>query len=105
MTLREYDDGRRERRSVPLRWLLGLSGAIAAGTVVLTLTVVGFEYLGDLRDFPGPGHTSLVAHVVVSLIVVIAQVWADRRSGARAALGAFVVLGAVGFLLWTQWWG
>ncbi|NLE82364.1 MAG: hypothetical protein GX610_22865 [Rhodococcus sp.] len=105
MTLRDYDEGRREHRSLPLRWLLGLSGSVAAGTVVLTLVVVGAAYIGDNRDFPGPGQTSIVMHIGASVIALATQLWADRRSGAGAALGACVVMAVAGVLLWTQWWG
>lgn len=104
MTLRDYDEGRRERHSLPLRWLLGLSGTVVAGTIVLTLTVIGTAYLGDRRGFPGPGQTSLVAHVVATVVALVTQIWAERRSGTVAVLGASAVLMIVAFLLWTQWW-
>lgn len=105
MTLRDYDDGPRERRSLPLRWLLGLSGSVAAGTIVLTLVVVVAAYIGGKRDFPGPGETSIAMHIGASVIALVTQLWADRRSGAVAAFGACVVLAVAGGLLWTQWWG
>lgn len=104
MTLRDYDERGRERRSLPLRWLLGLSGTVVAGTIVLTLTVVGTAYLGDRGGFPGPGQTSLVAHVLATVVALMTQIWAERRSGTVAVLGAFVVLIVVTCLLWTQWW-
>ncbi|MFD4367874.1 hypothetical protein [Rhodococcus sp. NPDC058521] len=105
MTLRDYDDARQERHSSPMRWLLGLSGSVAAGMIVLTIVVAGAAYLGEGQGFPGPGQTSIVVHVFASVIALIVQVWADRRSGAGSVFGAFVVFAIAAGLFWTQWWG
>jgi hypothetical protein len=82
----------------------GLSGAVAAGVVVLTLVVIGAMVLGNDRDFPGPGVVSITWHIVTAVAVVIAQVIADRRRGFVSFAASVVVIGLTGLLLWTQWW-
>ncbi|MDH6282973.1 hypothetical protein [Prescottella agglutinans] len=99
--------GERRRRSSDMwvvRALRGLSGVVAGGVVVLTLVVIGVAYLASNRDFPGPGRESVAAHVVSSVVVVVAQVLADRRRGAASVLASAAVLAVTGLLLWTQWW-
>lgn len=105
MSLDGFGDERRRRSDMwAVRALRGLSGVVAGGVVVLTLVVVGVAYLASDRDFPGPGRESIAVHVVASVAVVTAQVLADRRRGAGAALASAAVLVVTGLLLWTQWW-
>ncbi|MCL2533139.1 MAG: hypothetical protein FWE39_03145 [Nocardiaceae bacterium] len=98
------DAGRRRTGSWAVRALRGLSGVVAGGVVVLTAVVVGVAYLASDRDFPGPGRESVAAHVLSSVLVVVAQVVADRRRGVPAAVASAAVLVITGLLLWTQWW-
>ncbi|MBF6210896.1 hypothetical protein IU433_10265 [Nocardia puris] len=88
-----------------MRLLRGLSGVAAAGTVLLTLVVVGAAVLGGQRGFPGPGAESVTWHLVASAVVLAAQIFADRRRGSAAFSGCAVVFLVTGTLLWTQWWG
>lgn len=67
--------------------------------------VVGAAVIGSRRDFPGPGAESLAWHFVAAVLVVVAQVFADRRRGMPTVLGSAAVLVTAGVLLWTQWWG
>ena len=90
--------------STIVKFLRGLSGAVAAGVVVLTLVVIGAAFVGNERSFPGPGGVSIAWHVAVSVVAVAGQRLADRRSGAIAIAGSVIVLVAAGLLLWTQWW-
>ncbi|MFE7719045.1 hypothetical protein ACFU44_08370 [Nocardia rhizosphaerihabitans] len=83
----------------------GLSGIVAGGVVVLLCVVAGAAVIGSRRDFPGPGAESLTWHVLAAIVVVGAQVFADRRRGPAAFTGSAVVLVTTGVLLWTQWWG
>ncbi|MFD6388983.1 hypothetical protein ACWF9G_26735 [Nocardia sp. NPDC055029] len=85
--------------------LRGLSGIVAGGVVVLLCVVAGAAVIGSRRDFPGPGAESLTWHVLAAIVVVGAQVFADRRRGLATFTGAAVVLVTAGVLLWTQWWG
>ncbi|WP_305094410.1 hypothetical protein [Prescottella sp. R16] len=104
-----YDGYGRTRRvdAWPVRVLRGLSGVAAGGVVVLTAVVAGVAWLASDRDFPGPGSTSLAAHVTAAVVVVVLQVFADRRRGAApmvTMLSSAAVLAVTGLLLWTQWW-
>jgi hypothetical protein len=82
-----------------------VSGVVAGGVVVLLCVVVGAAVMGARRDFPGPGVESLTWHFVAAVLVVVAQVFADRRRGMSTLFGSVAVLVTAGVLLWTQWWG
>ncbi len=90
--------------STIVKFLRGLSGAVTAGVIVLTLVVIGAAFVGNERSFPGPGGVSIAWHVAVSVVAVTGQRLADHRNGAIAILGSAIVLVATGLLLWTQWW-
>ncbi|MFC8380777.1 hypothetical protein [Nocardia sp. NPDC056952] len=85
--------------------LRAVSGVVAGGVVVLLCVVVGAAVIGSRRDFPGPGAESLAWHFVAAVVVVVAQVFADRRRGMSTLFGSAAVLVTAGVLLWTQWWG
>ncbi|MEV0245259.1 hypothetical protein AB0H76_01570 [Nocardia sp. NPDC050712] len=87
-----------------MKVLRGLSGMAAAGAVVLTLVVVATAFIGARRGFPGPGGESIAWHVGTSIVVISAQVFADRRRGFAAFSASIVVFVVCGILLWTQWW-
>ncbi|WP_216898094.1 hypothetical protein [Nocardia alni] len=87
-----------------MRVLRGLSGAIAAGMVVLTVVVAGSAVVGGLRGYPGPGMSMVAWHIGLSVVAVTAQVYTDRRRALAAFSGALVVFVAAGYLLVTQWW-
>ncbi|WP_084511024.1 hypothetical protein [Nocardia lijiangensis] len=88
-----------------MRYLRALSGVVAAGTVLLTLVVVGAAVIGAQRGFPGPGAESVTWHLVASVTVLGAQIFSDRHRGFLAFSGSAVVFLVTGILLWTQWWG
>lgn len=90
---------------VVVRGLRALSGAVAAGVVVVMLFVVGAAYLSGDRGFPGPGRTSLVVHGVAALAVVVGQRFADRTRGMAAASASVAIFVIAGLVLWSQWWG
>ena len=83
----------------------GLSGAMTAGVIVLTLVVIGAAVLGNDQNFPGPGAESIGWHIAAVVAVVIAQRIADRRGGFVAFIASIAVVAIAGLLLWTQWWG
>ncbi|GGK47373.1 hypothetical protein [Nocardia camponoti] len=82
----------------------GFSGVLAGGVIVLMCVVIGASMLGTDRGFPGPGTTSLTWHVGAAIVVVVAQLAADRARGGAVVGWATVVCGVAGLLLWTQWW-
>lgn len=84
--------------------LRGLSGAVTAGLVVLAVVVVGAQYLGLQREFPGPGAVSVTAHIIAAVVAVVLQHFADHRYRAASALASLLVFVVTGLLLWTQWW-
>lgn len=88
-----------------MKLVRGFSGVVAGGVVVLLCVVAGAAVMGSRRDFPGPGAESLTWHVLAAVVVVGAQLFADRRRGVAAFAGSAVVLVMTGILLWTQWWG
>lgn len=104
MSLDEFQEYA-ERDGAVVRGLRALSGATAAGVVVLALVVVGTAYLGGRRGFPGPGAVSVAAHIAAAVVVVAAQRFADRRRGGVAISCSLGVLLVTAVLLWTQWWG
>jgi hypothetical protein len=80
-----------------------LSGALAAGVVVLTVVVLVLEINSWVRGVPGLGTWVLVGHVVGSVLAVVAQRQVDRREGRPAllaGLGLGVVVLAVLLLFW-----
>lgn len=95
---------RRPRDPWVARMLRGLSGVVSGGVVVLTVAVIVAAYLATNRDFPGPGAESIAAHVVVSVLAVGLQIFADRRRAAASVLASGLILALTGLLLWTQWW-
>ncbi|UTT49760.1 hypothetical protein [Rhodococcus gordoniae] len=100
-----YDAAPLRRSSLPVRAARAISGVVCGAVLVLTAVVCGAQYLAGDRGFPGPGTTAVAAHVVASLVAVIAQVTADRRSGGAALLSSAVVIFTASILLLTQWWG
>lgn len=88
-----------------MKLVRGISGVVAAGVVLLALVVVGAAVCGQRRGFPGPGGESVAWHIVVAVIVVVAQCLSDGNRGPRAFAASVGVLAATGFLLNTQWWG
>jgi hypothetical protein len=81
-----------------------LSGALTVGMAVLAAVVLVFQLLAWLRGMPGPGLLMVLGHVLAAVLVVLAQQFADRRTGwvsALAVTGTALVAGAT---LWLFWW-
>ncbi|USX49143.1 MULTISPECIES: hypothetical protein [Lentzea] len=84
--------------------LRAVSGVLAVGLVLLALGNIGVQFYANSRDLPGPGTLSVVAHVVAALLVVAAQIVADRYADWKAPVASVVVLVVTGVTLWTFWW-
>ncbi|MFD4638489.1 hypothetical protein ACFWN2_14315 [Lentzea sp. NPDC058436] len=84
--------------------LRAVSGVLAVGLVLLALGNIGVQFYANSRDLPGPGTLSVVAHVVAALLVVAAQIVADRYADWKAPVASFAVLVVTGVTLWTFWW-
>ncbi|MFI5719965.1 hypothetical protein [Nocardia sp. NPDC051750] len=88
-----------------MKLVRGVSGAVAAGLVVLACVVVGAALIGARRGFPGPGAESIGWHIVIAAVAVAAQLYSDRKRGTASLAVAALMVGAATLLLWTQWWG
>ena len=84
--------------------LRAVSGVLAVGMVLLALGNIGVQFYANSRDLPGPGTLSVVAHVVAALLVVGAQIVADRYADWKAPVASLAVLVVSGATLWTFWW-
>ncbi|GGP61053.1 hypothetical protein GCM10010185_36940 [Saccharothrix coeruleofusca] len=82
----------------------GLSGAFAAGLVLLALVMIGVQVYAGTRDLPGPGLDVVLGHVLAAVIAVVAQLLADRRRGWPAAALSLLVVVAGAVALWLFWW-
>lgn len=85
------------------RLLRGLSGALAAGLVVLTLVLAVAQWLSPSATV-GPGAATIVGHGVGAVVALLAQAVADRSRGGRAVAASVVVLAVVVMVLWLGWW-
>lgn len=83
--------------------LRGVTGALAAGLLVLAMTLTGVQLWGLGNGGIGPGWIIVCGHWVSAFVALFLQVRADRgRTPANAlqALGAaLVVLASL-----TYWW-
>ncbi len=106
---RAYDNGSQSghARTAPLAVRVGrvVSGVVAGAVLVMVLVVLGAQYLSGERGFPGPGSVSVGVHVVAAVVVVLAQIVADRKRGFASAAASGVVIVTASILLATQWWG
>lgn len=104
-----YDDGgyydEPRRAGFAVRAGRVVSGVFAGAVLVLAVVVGVAHYLGEERGFPGPGSTSVASHAVAAVVVVLAQLTADRKRGLASLSAAAVVIFTASILLFTQWWG
>lgn len=88
----------------PVRFWRGVSGAFAAGLVLLALAVVGVQVYAGTKDLPGPGVDVVLGHVLAAAVAVAAQLLADRKRGWPAATLSLVVVLVGALALWLFWW-
>ncbi|WP_236952117.1 hypothetical protein [Kibdelosporangium phytohabitans] len=80
-----------------------LSGALAAGLVLLAVAVLVLQIISWANGVPGLGVVELIGHAVAAGLAVYAQRVIDRRPG-RPALVAGVGLGVVVVLVLVLFW-
>ncbi|WP_406692625.1 hypothetical protein REH65_13020 [Saccharopolyspora sp. ID03-671] len=84
--------------------LRSFTGALAMGSLVLSLVLIGVQFWATGHGQQGPGVGAVVSQVVAALVAVALQTYADRhrdRNGGLAVAGVLiVVLGS----LWFWWW-
>lgn len=87
-----------------VRLLLGLSGALTAGLVLLAVLLGVAQWFSGPDTVPGPGIGMLLGHWVGAPVAVLLQWVADRSRGGRAVIASLAVLAVVGGVLWFWWW-
>ncbi|TWF93270.1 hypothetical protein FHU35_15110 [Saccharopolyspora dendranthemae] len=84
--------------------LRSFSGALAMGSLLLGLALIGVQFWATGQGQQGPGIGSVISQVVAGLVALALQTYADRnrdRNGGWAVVGVLVVvLGS----LWFWWW-
>ncbi|UJW33224.1 hypothetical protein L3Q67_05400 [Saccharothrix sp. AJ9571] len=86
------------------RFWRGLTGAMAAGLAMLTAADIVIQIYALFVDSPGPGLPSLIGHFVGATAAVVAQRYADRWIGRRAAACGVAVAVLTLATLWFFWW-
>jgi hypothetical protein len=81
-----------------------LTGALAAGTVLLAAAVLILQTIAWLNGMPGLGVFVLVGHLVGAALAVVAQRVADRRTGKPALVAGLGVGAVVVLILVLFWW-
>lgn len=84
--------------------LRSLTGALAVGSFLLALVLIGVQFWATSHGQQGPGVGAVVSQVVAGLVALALQTYADRsrdRNGGLAVVGVLaVVLGSI----WFWWW-
>lgn len=81
-----------------------LSGALAAGMVLLAVVVIGAQVYAAVRGTPGPGFLMVAGHIGAGALCLACQRMLDRRTG-RATIVPGVLLVVVALAtLWLFWW-
>ncbi|CAM4132942.1 hypothetical protein KIPE111705_42150 [Kibdelosporangium persicum] len=81
-----------------------LTGALAAGLVVLALAVLVLQIISWANGVPGLGVVELIGHIVGAGVAVYAQRVIDRRPGRPALLAGFGLAATVVLVLVLFWW-
>lgn len=103
LPIAHVEQSRQRARGVGAMWR-GLTGALAAGLVLLALGVLGVQIYAYTQHLPGPGGVAVTGHLVAAVLAVVCQRNADRSSGWRSALGVLAVLVITSATLWLFWW-
>ncbi|WP_285509763.1 hypothetical protein [Actinokineospora sp. NBRC 105648] len=98
----------RVRADKPERYRSGFwrefSGSLAVGLAVLALIVVGLQISGWVRGVPGPGVGVMVVHLVLAVIALLVQRFADIKRGPESTLAVLLVCVVTGIVIWFLWW-
>jgi hypothetical protein len=99
-TIQRRQTGPSPRKS---RFWRELTGALAAGTMLLAIAVLVLQTIAWLQGMPGLGVVVLVGHLVGAALAIVAQRMVDRRAG-KPALAAGLGLGAVVVVILVLFW-
>jgi hypothetical protein len=81
-----------------------LTGALAAGTVLLAIAVLVLQTIAWLKGMPGLGVVVLVGHLVGAALAIVAQRMVDRRAGKPALAAGLGLCAVVVVILVLFWW-
>ena len=81
-----------------------LSGALAAGLLLLALVVLGIQILDWTQGMPGPGIPMVIGHFLCAIAALALQRQADRRRGPEAGLAILLIGIVTGIAIWFFWW-
>ncbi|MGP4019194.1 hypothetical protein [Saccharopolyspora sp. 5N708] len=81
-----------------------LTGALAAGSVLLAIALVVIQFWATNRGQEGPGIAAVIAQLVAAVVAVTLQATADRRRDVPGGFATFGVLAVVLGSLWFWWW-
>lgn len=93
----------RTRTMTRAGWLRGFSGLLAGGLAALAVALFSAWFVADRAGSVGPGASALAWHTVAAVAAVAAQVYADRRAGARGTVAAVGVIAVTAAVLAAQW--
>lgn len=84
--------------------LRSFTGALATGSLLLALVLIGVQFWATGQGQQGPGIGAVLSQVVAGLVALALQTYADRnrnRNGGLAVAGVLVVV--IGSI-WYWWW-
>ncbi|GAA4841624.1 hypothetical protein [Saccharopolyspora rosea] len=84
--------------------LRGITGSLAAGSLVLGLALVGMQFWATAHGQEGPGLPAVIWQVVSGLVAVVLQAVSDRRRDTVGGWALVCVLVVVFGSLWFWWW-
>ena len=82
----------------------GVAGALAAGTLVLAVVLLGVQMWAGGAGVGGPGVPVVVTHFAAALLALVFCAVADRRRDGAGALCCFLVYVCVIGAIWISWW-
>jgi len=81
-----------------------ISGALAAGMVLLAVLVLGAQVYALFRGTPGPGVLAVIGHIGAGALCFACQRMLDRRTGRATILPGVLMVVVAAATLWFFWW-
>lgn len=82
----------------------GVSGSLSVGAVVVAVVLIGAQLWANARGLYGPGLLAVTMQAVVALVAMALQFIADRREGGPATGTSLGVVALVLGSVWFWWW-
>ncbi|MCI2417749.1 hypothetical protein MOQ72_09955 [Saccharopolyspora sp. K220] len=84
--------------------LRNLTGALAAGSVLLSIALVVIQFWATNQGQEGPGLPAVIAQLVAAVVALALQATADRHRDVPGGFATCGVLVIVVGSLWFWWW-